>query len=292
MNSIQRKLPVSVLMGISLLGFLGLTPAAAESSNPLPVYVDATNTDRLQSVLNARGWDAQFDASGSLIAQYPHERIPESHQQLPLTFEHFAKALADRGWSATLDDGGNLILRPYQSVAETVDHSHIAQERSTQTSADSLTRQQWPRKLPQLSQRLESVGWQTDFTHNGDLIVHLPNRQSAKHAESKQAFQAPVQSDMDRLANQLNSSGWITYRDETGSLIFSRPPLHTSQVSTDQRTAFEGKAPVPTLHHRAPGGIQKISKRNDLFGLRKAAENGGWSLSHDADGGLLLVPFG
>ncbi len=292
MNSIQRKLPTSVLMGISLIGFLGLNPAAADSSDPLSVYVDATDTNRLQLVLNERGWDAQFNASGSLIVQYPQKRIPASHKQHPLTFEHFANALADRGWFATRDNSGNLILRPNQSVAETFHHSHIAQDRSPLTTADSLTQQQWPRKLPQLSQRLESVGWQTDFTHNGDLIVHLPSGQPAKHAESKQAFQTPVQSGMDSLANRLNSTGWITYRDETGGLIFSRPSLYTSQISTGQRTGFEVKTPVPTLHHRAPGRIQSITKGNDFSNIMKAAESRGWKLSHDVDGSLLLVPFG
>ncbi len=293
MNSIQRKLPASVLMCIGLIGCLGLNTAAADSSIQLPVYVDATNTDRLQSVLNARGWDAQFDASGSLIVQYPQQRIPASHKQLSSGFEQFANALADRGWSVKRDDGGNLILRPNQSVAETSGHSHIAPNRSLQATVDSFSHQQSSAMLPQFSQRLESAGWQTDLTRNGDLIIHLPGRQSAVHtSETNQAFQAPVQTSMDRLANRLKNTGWMTHRDENGGVIFSHPSLHTTLDPTNQATSFKAKTSVPTLHNKAPGSVQAIVKSNDFSAFRKAAENRGWWLSREVDGDLFLIPFG
>ncbi len=235
MNIIHRKSPATVLMGISLIGFLGLNPATAETSTPLlPVYVNATDTERLQSVLNEKGWDAQLDTSGSLIIQY-YERIPTSPKQIPSAFQQFAKALANRGWSATRDEGGNLFLRPNQPAVETFDPASVVHDRSQTATADSLAQQQRSSNIARFSQRLASVGWRTDFTHQGDLLIHLPSRQPAKHApEVKQVFQTPVQTGMDWLAARLISSGWMTHRDETGGLIFSRPTRHASLVFTDQ----------------------------------------------------------
>jgi len=172
MYSIHRRLPASVLLGICLISFVGLNPAAA--SIQLPVTVAATDTHRLQSVLNKRGWDAKFDASGSLIVQQSQQQMPANRKQLSSTFGEFATALADRGWSATRDDSGNLFLRPNTPVVETFQHSNIAQVRPQEATTDSLTPLQRPTKIAQLAQRLASAGWHADYTHNGQLILHLP----------------------------------------------------------------------------------------------------------------------
>lgn len=293
MNSIHRKSPVSVLMGISLIGFLSMNSAVAESSIQSSVYVDASDTERLQSVLNARGWDAQLDASGSLTVRHQRDRIPASRKQPPSAFQSFANALAERGWSATRDEAGNLILRPNQTIAETDNDSYVNQDKSQQATAASLPHQQWPTTLTQFSQRLASAGWATEFNHNGDMIIHLPNRQPTKHApEARQAFQAPVQSGMDWLASRLNSSGWMTHRDNNGGLIFAHPSMHRTLVtSTNQATFSEGLNSMPIIHSGTPGGLQTISKSDDFSALRKAAENAGWRLSHAPYGGLLLIPL-
>ncbi|MDJ0806639.1 MAG: hypothetical protein QNJ78_07365 [Gammaproteobacteria bacterium] len=288
MNSNRRKLPASIVIGVVLTGLVGLNTACASSSTGSDVFVPGSDSSRLQTLLNQRGWDARFDGAGSLIVRWDGQRSVATPQSPPATYDRFARALADRGWTSNRDANGNLLLWPKPPTQGNAQHTPLLQKHSRQ--ANPATSE--PNKgFVRFSQQLASLGWQTHFIRGGNLRLHPPGKQSTTHSIKQQPLKAHTRNGWDKLTSRLQHNGWLTQRTAHGALKFWRPSF-TSHTPIDRSTNPTRLASHKSRVSRIPGNMWMPFRPHGLADFRKSVADRGWNLSRSSDGSLLLVPLG
>lgn len=192
------------------------------------------------------------------------ETGPQLDQQ---SCQSLIQALDKSGWKITKTDQGDVILT---HKAEPASEPLSTPSAGNQASASSEVQ---PNPMT-LKKALESTGWRTERSENGDLLLY-PQRgisplsgpvvQQPENASPVPEIQGSV-IDFDTLPQRLKNAGWIVEKAADGSLL-----LHWPEQS-------EKAAPV------------SASDSDSLDSLGKTLQQSGWNIDKTPEGDLLLYP--
>lgn len=167
--------------------------------------------------------------------------------------------------------------------------------------------------LNALEGQLQGLGWQTERTSEGDLLLWPPGQQQQPGAD---VGNVTTIKNLESLENQLRATGWRTRMSDDGSLLIDvkpQPDAPKSQgapppwkadwleemgqllknrgwrVERDQSGSLKAYPRSAEASPSSDVSLLKVDKGN-LDQLRQSLLAAGWRLERGADGSLLLYP--